>query len=92
MAAGQNPCKKQMPKEALKILKKAKEIAYRYDNEKALLEILFLERNILMVTPDKHVFEKEDIYEEHNRLRKDSKQVHYVTFRPDGYVVSIGEI
>lgn len=61
--------KKQMPKEALKLLNKAKEIAYKYDNEKSLLEILFAERNIMMVIPDKHILEKEkDIYEEQKQF------------------------
>ncbi len=71
--------KKQMPKEALKILKKAKEIAYKFDNEKALLEILFLERNIIITAPDKHVFEKRRaIYEEHKRfIERLANRFHY---------------
>ncbi len=80
--------KKQMPKEALKILKKAKEIAYKYDNPKALLDILFLERNIIMVSHDKHILEKRKaIYEEHRKFIKSlSSRFHY-TWLSDQMVI-----
>lgn len=82
--------KKQMPKEAQKILKKAKEIAYKYDNEKALLEILFLERNILMVTPDKHVLEKRRaIYEEHKQFIERLENRFHYTWLSDQMVMFV---
>ncbi len=82
--------KKQMPREALKILRKAKEIAYKYDNEKALLDILFLERNIIIVMPDKHVFEKrKEIYEEHMRfIERLTNRFHY-TWLSDQMVIFV---
>lgn len=82
--------KKQMPKEALKILKKAKEIAYKFDNEKALLDILFLERNIIMVAPDKHILERRKaLYEEHKSFIDRLSNRFYYTWLSDRMVMYV---
>jgi len=78
--------KKQMHREALKILKKAKEIAYKYENEKSMVEILFQERGIYMVMPDKNVLEKrKEIHEEQMKLLNQPLSL-LLALRPDGYV------
>lgn len=82
--------KKQMPKEALKLLKKAKEIAYKYDNEKALLEILFAQRNILMTVPDKHIIEKRKaMYEEQKQFIERLSNRFYYTWLSDRMVMYV---
>lgn len=82
--------KKQMPKEALKILKKAKKIAYKYDNEKALLDILSSERNIIMVSPDKHIIEKRTaIYEEQKHFIERLSNRFYYTWLSDQMVMFV---
>jgi len=56
---------KHLYKEALKIIKKAKEMAYKYDKLKYILEVLSAERHILILMPGKNAIEKrEKIYEE----------------------------
>jgi len=61
--------KKTLYKEALKTLEKAKCIAIKYENIKALLEILGFERSVLMVMPDKNVYEKRlDLYNQQQNL------------------------
>lgn len=56
---------KGLHKDSLKLLKKAKELATKYKSQSHLLEILVAERNILVVLPDKNVYEnRKKIYEE----------------------------
>lgn len=49
--------KKALHKEALKYLNRAKAIAVKFENTKALLEILSNERTIIMTMPDKNTYE-----------------------------------
>jgi len=51
---------KALYKEALKLLRKAKEIAVKYSNYTLLLDTLIAERNITVVVPDKNVSEQRD--------------------------------
>lgn len=56
-------------KEASKILKKAKEMAYRYDKIKFMFEILSHERHIAVLMPQKDTLAKrQKIYDEQKRL------------------------
>jgi hypothetical protein len=62
-------CKKAMYKEALKYLKKAKSMAEKYENTKALLEILLAERAIVMTVPDKNIYEyRSELYRQQMEL------------------------
>ena len=56
---------KALYKEALKLLKKAKELANKFSSYNFLLEILIAERNIVSVMPDSNITElRKKIYEE----------------------------
>jgi hypothetical protein len=58
-------------KEAMKQLKKAKEIAVKFGHLNLLLEILIAERNIITVSPDRFILEnREKIYEEQRAAAK----------------------
>lgn len=59
--------KKVLYKEALKYLKKAKVLAVKYENTKSLLEILSLERSIIMTMPDKNAYD--------NRIKLYNEQI-----------------
>jgi hypothetical protein len=66
---------KALHKEALKQLKKAKELAYKFTNFTLLLDVLIAERNIITVLPDKNIREvRKQLYEEEiavtEKLRK----------------------
>jgi hypothetical protein len=61
--------KKALHKDALKHLKRAKLLAVKYENTKALLEILSDERSIIMRVPDKNIYENRvKIYKEQLEL------------------------
>lgn len=63
--------KKALHKEALKLLKKAKELAVKFENTNALLEILSNERAIIMTMPDKNIYEnRAKIYNDQLELLK----------------------
>jgi len=63
--------KKALHKEALKLLKKAKQIAVKHENTKAQMEILANERSILMTMPDKNIYENRvEIYKQQQELLK----------------------
>ena len=54
---------KHLYREAKKIIKKAKELAYKFDKHKFIMEILAAERHILILSPSKNAGEKrEEIY------------------------------
>lgn len=54
---------KHLYREARKIIKKAKELAYKFDKHKFIMEILAAERHILILSPSKNAGEKrEEIY------------------------------
>jgi hypothetical protein len=60
---------KHLYREASKILKKAKEMAYKYDKIKFLLEILSTERHIAVLMPQKNSLQlRESIYKEQMKL------------------------
>lgn len=62
---------KHLYREAMKILKKAKAMAYKYDKMKFLFEILATERHIIMQMPDKNALAlRETIYNEQMELYK----------------------
>lgn len=66
---------KALYKEALKQLKKAKELAVKYNNYILLLDALVAERNIITVMPDKNISDiRKNLYSEQitiiNRFRK----------------------
>lgn len=70
---------KALYREALKQLKKAKELARKFSNYLVLLDALIAERNILSVMPDKNISEmRKQIYEEElDTVRKLSKNFEY---------------
>lgn len=60
---------KNLYREALKILKKAKAMAYKFDKIKFLLEIISTERHIIMQMPQKNALElRREIYREQMKL------------------------
>jgi hypothetical protein len=66
---------KALYREALKQLKKAKELARKFSNHLTLLDVLIAERNILAIMPDKNISEmRKNLYEEQldaiNKLKK----------------------
>lgn len=69
--------KKAFHKEALRVLKKAKAIAVKYENNKALLEILDFERVILMIMPDKNIYEKRLEHYKHQQELLDTLQRNF---------------
>lgn len=85
--------KKSLHKDALKHLKRAKTIAVKIENTKALLEILSEERSIIMRMPDKNIYENRvKIHNEQFELLKtlekhlklswlSDKMVMYVEFK-----------
>lgn len=70
---------KALYREALKQLKKAKELARKFSNYLVLLDALIAERNILSVMPDKNISEmRKQLYEEQlDTVRKLSKNFEY---------------
>lgn len=64
---------KGLHREALKLLDKTKQTAVKYMNFSSVLDILITERNIMMVLPDKNIYEnREKIY---NQLKKFTRQL-----------------
>jgi hypothetical protein len=49
---------KHLYREARKIIRKAKELAYKFDKHKFIMELLASERHILMLAPQKNITEK----------------------------------
>lgn len=70
---------KALYREALKQLKKAKELARKFSNYLVLLDALIAERNIVSVMPDKNISEmRKQLYEEElDTVRKLSKNFEY---------------
>jgi hypothetical protein len=70
---------KALYREALKQLKKAKELARKFSNYLVLLDALIAERNIISVMPDKNISEmRKQIYDEElDTVRKLSKNFEY---------------
>lgn len=82
--------KKTLLKEALKFLKKAKAIALKYENLKALHEILDYERGILMIMPDKHVYEKRsELYRQQKELLNNLARVFRYAWLSDKMVMYV---
>lgn len=64
-------------REARKIIKKAKEMAYRFDKHKFMMELLAAERHILMLSPVKNITEKRlALYEEQQDLIERMKEFY----------------
>ncbi len=56
-------------KEAWKLIRKTKEMAYKYDKLKYILEVLSLERGLLFANPDKNIFaRRKDIFREQSEF------------------------
>ncbi|MBE2217914.1 MAG: hypothetical protein IAE90_06925 [Ignavibacteria bacterium] len=56
-------------KEAWKLIRKTKEMAYKYDKLKYILEVLSLERGLLFANPDKNIFPKrKEIFREQSEF------------------------
>ncbi len=82
--------KKALNDEALKNLKKAKAQAVKFENTKALLEILSIERSIIMTMPDKHTLEnRSKIYEEQLELLKTLEMHTKLSWLCDNMVVHV---
>lgn len=77
-------------KEAMKQLKKAKDIAYKFSSWLHLLEILVAERNILAVMPDKNVFElRKKIFEEELIITDKLKKLYEYSWLSDQMVICV---
>lgn len=84
---------KHLYKEAMKILKKAKEMAYRYDKFKFILEILAAERHILLLMPGKNALEKRElIYEEQNNLIKRIQDFYTQSWLCDQMTILVDQV
>jgi len=81
---------KALYKEAMKQLKKAKDIAYKFSSWLHLLEILVAERNILTVMPDKNVFElRKKIFEEELLITGKLKRLYEYSWLSDQMVICV---
>lgn len=82
--------KKALFKEALRYLKKAKQLAEKYENTKALMEILNNERAITITMPDKHVYENRvENYMQQQELLK-TLELHYkLAWLSDRMVINV---
>jgi len=82
--------KKLLKKEALKLLKKAKAIAIKYENSKALLEILECERSIVMLTANKYTYDNRvKLYDEQQNLLEMLKRHFYLAWLSDRMVMYV---
>ncbi|RPI16091.1 MAG: hypothetical protein EHM58_12670 [Ignavibacteriae bacterium] len=81
---------KALYKEAIKYLKKAKEIANKYYKSKYVLDLLIIERNILIQFPDKNVLEnRKRIYEEQKELTKKLDKYFEYSWLSDRVVIYV---
>lgn len=77
-------------REARKIIKKAKEMAYRFDKHKFIMEILAAERHILMLSPVKNITEKRlALYEEQRDLLERMKEFYEVSLLCDRMTILV---
>jgi hypothetical protein len=81
---------KALYREALKLLKKAKEIAYKYNRAKYILDILIMERNLMIAHPDKNVLEnRQRIYNEQRAFLKSVAKYFEYSWLSDRTVIYI---
>jgi len=81
---------KAMYREALRLLKKAKEICYKYKKHSQLLEILIAERNIMVVLPDKNILEnRKKVYEEELQLANEIKKYFEYSWLADQILIFV---
>ncbi len=81
---------KALYKEAMKQLKKAREIANKFSSLIHLLEILVAERNILAVMPDKNVFElRKKIFDEEMLAADKLKKLFEYSWLSDQMVICV---
>jgi hypothetical protein len=81
---------KALYKEALKLLKKAKELAGKFSSHLLMLEILVAERNIMTVMPDKNVSEiRKKIYEDEVRFTDLLKKHFEYSWLSDQMVICV---
>jgi len=81
---------KALYKDAMKTLKKAKEICYKYYNFTQLHEILMLERNIVIALPGKNIVEtRQAIYEEQLEAINQQKKVFDYSWLSDQMVICV---
>lgn len=82
--------KKALFKEALRYLKKAKQLAEKFENSKALMEILNNERAIIITMPDKHVYENRvEIYRQQQELLKTLELHFHLAWLSDNMVMNV---
>jgi hypothetical protein len=81
---------KALYREALKVLKKAKEISLKYKKQSLLLEILIAERNIMVVLPDKNILEnRRKVYEEEVQLAKEIQKYFDYSWLSDQILIFV---
>ncbi|RPI19029.1 MAG: hypothetical protein EHM58_03180 [Ignavibacteriae bacterium] len=82
--------RKAMHKEALKYLKKAKAIAAKFEKSKSLLEILAMERSIIMSMPDKHTYDSRmKLYNEELLILKSLEKQLKLSWLSDDMVLHV---
>ncbi|MEO8513974.1 MAG: hypothetical protein ABI543_10470 [Ignavibacteria bacterium] len=81
---------KALYKEALKLLKKAKETAGKFSSHLLMLEILVAERNIFSVMPDKNISEiRKKIYEDEIKTTDILKKLYEYSWLSDQMVICV---
>ncbi|NOS83574.1 MAG: hypothetical protein HOP31_00405 [Ignavibacteria bacterium] len=77
-------------REARKVIKKAKEMAYKFDKHKFMMELLSAERHILMLSPVKNITEKRlALYEEQQDLLDRMKEFYDVSLLCDRMTILV---
>lgn len=77
-------------REARKIIRKAKEMAYRFDKHKFMMELLAAERHILMLSPVKNITEKRlALYEQQKDLLERMKEFYDVSLLCDRMTILV---
>lgn len=81
---------KHLYREAKKIIKKAKELAYRFDKHKFIMEILGIERHILLLLPVKNITDKRlAIYNEQMTLLDSMKEFYELSLLCDRMTILV---
>lgn len=81
---------KALHKESLKLLKKAKELAYKYEQFTTLLDILIAERNIITVLPDKNIREiRRQLYDEELAVTEKLRKTFEYSWLSDQMVIFV---
>jgi len=81
---------KALYKEAMKLLKKARETAGKFSNHMLMLEILIAERNIITVMPDKNISElRRDLYNKQSETLKKLGRLFDYSWLSDQMVICV---